>query len=204
MTRGVSETLRGTGREHDPSPPGWADRMPILHLREHLSREHLTALTYATVVPSRPAACGSRTKVVPSARARREDMVTVLESFALTGKKALVTGGNQGLGKAFAAALAQAGAQVVIVARDAARNAAAVRELASQGLAVSALDADITARRRAGHRPGRRGARRPGVGVHDQRRAGHRRRLHPVGKRLAELVPAKSQIACSAWSGVST
>jgi NAD(P)-dependent dehydrogenase (short-subunit alcohol dehydrogenase family) len=72
-------------------------------------------------------------------------MVTVLESFALTGKKALVTGGNQGLGKAFAAALAQAGAQVVIVARDAARNAVAVRELTSQGLAVSALDADITA-----------------------------------------------------------
>jgi len=71
--------------------------------------------------------------------------VTVLESFALTGKKALVTGGNQGLGKAFAGALAQAGAQVVIVARDADRNAAAVRELTSQGLAVSALDADITA-----------------------------------------------------------
>jgi NAD(P)-dependent dehydrogenase (short-subunit alcohol dehydrogenase family) len=70
--------------------------------------------------------------------------VKVLERFALTGKKALVTGGNQGLGKAFAAALAQAGAQVVIVARDAARNAAAVGELNSQGLAVSAIDADIT------------------------------------------------------------
>jgi len=70
--------------------------------------------------------------------------VEVLERFALTGKKALVTGGNQGLGKAFAAALAQAGAQVIIVARDGARNAAAVRELTSQGLAVSALDADIT------------------------------------------------------------
>ena len=68
----------------------------------------------------------------------------VLERFALTGKKALVTGGNQGLGKAFATALAQAGAQVVIVARDAARNAAAVGELNSQGLAVSAIDADIT------------------------------------------------------------
>jgi NAD(P)-dependent dehydrogenase (short-subunit alcohol dehydrogenase family) len=71
--------------------------------------------------------------------------VTVLESFALTGKKALVTGGNQGLGKAFAVALAQAGAQVVIVARDAVRNAATVRELTGQGLDVSALDADITA-----------------------------------------------------------
>jgi NAD(P)-dependent dehydrogenase (short-subunit alcohol dehydrogenase family) len=71
-------------------------------------------------------------------------MVEVLERFALTGKKALVTGGNQGLGKAFAAALAQAGAQVVIVARDAVRNAAAVGELTGQGLAVSAIDADIT------------------------------------------------------------
>ncbi len=71
-------------------------------------------------------------------------MVKVLERFGVTGKKALVTGGNQGLGKAFAAALAEAGAQVVIVARDAARNAAAVRELTSQGLAVSAIDADIT------------------------------------------------------------
>ena len=69
--------------------------------------------------------------------------VKVLERFALTGKKALVTGGNQGLGKAFAAAL-RSRPQVVIVARDAARNAAAVGELNSQGLAVSAIDADIT------------------------------------------------------------
>lgn len=49
----------------------------------------------------------------------------VLERFALTGKKALVTGDSQGLGKAFASALAEAGARVVIVARDAGRNAAA-------------------------------------------------------------------------------
>ncbi|HWG63663.1 MAG TPA: SDR family oxidoreductase, partial [Streptosporangiaceae bacterium] len=70
--------------------------------------------------------------------------MNVLESFALTGKKALVTGGNQGLGRAFAAALGEAGARVVIVARDAGRNAAAVRELTSQGLDVSSIDADIT------------------------------------------------------------
>lgn len=68
----------------------------------------------------------------------------VLERFGLAGKKALVTGGNQGLGKAFAAALAEAGARVVIVARDAGRNAAAVAELSGQGLDVSAIDADIT------------------------------------------------------------
>jgi NAD(P)-dependent dehydrogenase (short-subunit alcohol dehydrogenase family) len=70
--------------------------------------------------------------------------VTVLDSFRLTGRKALVTGGNQGLGKAFAAALAQAGAEVVIVARDPARNAATVAQLRAEGLPVSAIDADIT------------------------------------------------------------
>jgi NAD(P)-dependent dehydrogenase (short-subunit alcohol dehydrogenase family) len=70
--------------------------------------------------------------------------VKVLERFAVAGKKALVTGGNQGLGKAFAAALAEAGAQVVIVARDPGRNAAAVRELTGQGLAVSAITGDIS------------------------------------------------------------
>jgi NAD(P)-dependent dehydrogenase (short-subunit alcohol dehydrogenase family) len=56
----------------------------------------------------------------------------------------VVTGGNQGLGKAFAAALAEAGADVMIVARDTGRNAAAVADLNSQGLTVSALDGDLT------------------------------------------------------------
>ena len=68
----------------------------------------------------------------------------VLERFALDGRKAVVTGGNQGLGKAFAAALAEAGADVMIVARDTGRNAAAARDLKSQDLEVSALDADLT------------------------------------------------------------
>ena len=70
--------------------------------------------------------------------------MTVLQSFSLAGRKALVTGGNQGLGRAFAAALAEAGARVVIVARDQDRNTATVSELSSQGLDVSAIGADIT------------------------------------------------------------
>ena len=39
--------------------------------------------------------------------------------FDLSGRTALVTGGNQGLGKAFAIGLAEAGAQVAIAGRSA-------------------------------------------------------------------------------------
>ena len=42
--------------------------------------------------------------------------------FALDGRTAIVTGGNQGFGKAFAFALAEAGARVAIVGRSAERN----------------------------------------------------------------------------------
>ncbi len=48
--------------------------------------------------------------------------------FDLTGRTALVTGGNQGLGKAFAFGLAQAGAQVAISGRSAERNETVVAE----------------------------------------------------------------------------
>jgi NAD(P)-dependent dehydrogenase (short-subunit alcohol dehydrogenase family) len=70
--------------------------------------------------------------------------MSVLDQFKLTGKKALVTGGNRGLGKAFAVALAQAGAQVAIAGRDAERNASAVREAADEGLTLVPITADIT------------------------------------------------------------
>src|SRR3954469_5414226 len=42
---------------------------------------------------------------------------TVLDSFKLTNKRALITGGGKGLGKVMAGALAQAGADVAISAR---------------------------------------------------------------------------------------
>ena len=43
--------------------------------------------------------------------------------FDLSGRVAVVTGGNRGLGKAIALALADAGAAVAIMARDEAKNA---------------------------------------------------------------------------------
>jgi NAD(P)-dependent dehydrogenase (short-subunit alcohol dehydrogenase family) len=70
--------------------------------------------------------------------------MSVLDQFTLTGKKALVTGGNRGLGRSFATALAQAGAQVAIAGRDAERNASVVREAAEEGLTLVPITADIT------------------------------------------------------------
>lgn len=64
--------------------------------------------------------------------------------FSLAGRRALVTGGNRGLGYAFARALAECGAEVVMVARDAEANEHAVHHLSTSGLHIKALSADLT------------------------------------------------------------
>jgi len=64
--------------------------------------------------------------------------------FDLTGRNALVTGGNQGLGKAFAIGLAEAGAHVAIAARSGERNATVVAEAAGAGHTLHPITADIT------------------------------------------------------------
>lgn len=68
----------------------------------------------------------------------------VLDTFSLAGKKALVTGGNRGLGFAFTRALAEAGAEVVIGARDEAKNASAFEKLRADGHTVHSIAVDIT------------------------------------------------------------
>lgn len=70
--------------------------------------------------------------------------MTVLDRFALDGRKALVTGGNRGLGFSFAVALAEAGADVAIASRDADRTAKAVTQAAEQGVRLLPITADIT------------------------------------------------------------
>jgi NAD(P)-dependent dehydrogenase (short-subunit alcohol dehydrogenase family) len=63
--------------------------------------------------------------------------------FDLTGKVALVTGGNRGIGFGFAEALAQAGADVAIWGSSPERNAEAQAKLEAHGRRVLALRVDV-------------------------------------------------------------
>ena len=65
--------------------------------------------------------------------------MSVLDAFRLDDRVAVVTGGNRGLGFAFARALAEAGARVAIAARDGERSARAADELG-----VLAVPLDVT------------------------------------------------------------
>lgn len=64
--------------------------------------------------------------------------------FDLTGRVALVTGGNGGIGLGIARGLAAAGASVAIAGRNAAKNSVAVAELSSLGGRVMAYEADVS------------------------------------------------------------
>ncbi|ONH58935.1 short-chain dehydrogenase [Frankia sp. CcI49] len=69
----------------------------------------------------------------------------MLERFSLAGKVVLITGASSGLGVAFAAGFAAAGADVVICARRADRLAETARLVEAAGRQCLALQADVTA-----------------------------------------------------------
>jgi NAD(P)-dependent dehydrogenase (short-subunit alcohol dehydrogenase family) len=64
--------------------------------------------------------------------------------FDLSGKVALVTGGNSGLGLGFARGIAKQGGSVVIWGRNAEKNATAKKELESYGVRAGAQQVDIS------------------------------------------------------------
>ena len=68
----------------------------------------------------------------------------VLDAFDLTGKVAVVTGGNTGLGEAFARALTEVGASVALAARTRERSEAVAEDLAASGGKAIAVDLDVT------------------------------------------------------------
>jgi NAD(P)-dependent dehydrogenase (short-subunit alcohol dehydrogenase family) len=83
------------------------------------------------------------------------DVVTkaapILDRFRLNGKVALVTGSGQGIGRAFAHALGEAGAAVAVVDISADSIHTVVEELKAKGVDALAIRADVTDRVELGH-----------------------------------------------------
>ena len=67
-----------------------------------------------------------------------------MDWFELSGKVAVVTGGNGGIGLGMARGLARAGASVAVVGRDAEKSAGAVAVLEALGATAIAVEADLT------------------------------------------------------------
>jgi len=66
--------------------------------------------------------------------------------FDLSGRVAVVTGGNGGIGRGIALGLAQAGAAVAILARNEEKNRTTLADLQARGIRAIALKLDVTDR----------------------------------------------------------
>ena len=66
-----------------------------------------------------------------------------MQLFDLSGRVAVITGGNGGIGLGMARGMAAAGATIVVAGRDAAKNTAAVSEILSAGGKASAVPVDV-------------------------------------------------------------
>ncbi len=69
--------------------------------------------------------------------------MSVLDRFRLDGKRALITGGSRGLGRAMAQALAEAGADLVLVGSDPNKMLKSRQELQPLGRRIDTVPADL-------------------------------------------------------------
>src|SRR4051812_23573168 len=76
-------------------------------------------------------------------RSRVVSAMGVLDRFRLDGRTAFVTGGSRGLGRAMAQALAEAGADLILVGREVDTLAEARSELERTGRTVHVLSGDV-------------------------------------------------------------
>ncbi len=66
-----------------------------------------------------------------------------MKLFDLSGRIAIVTGGNGGIGLGMALGLAEAGAQIAVVGRNAEKNSRAVNDIEALGAEVMAVETDV-------------------------------------------------------------
>lgn len=67
-----------------------------------------------------------------------------MKNFDLSGRVAIVTGGNGGIGLGIARGLAEAGAAIIVAGRDPAKSSRAVKELEAKGARAKAIAVDMT------------------------------------------------------------
>ncbi len=71
-------------------------------------------------------------------------MTNIMQRFSLEGKTALVTGGAQGIGKAYCEALGGAGAKVAVVDINVKAAEETAHALSKQGIEAIAIETDVT------------------------------------------------------------
>ena len=73
-------------------------------------------------------------------------MPSTSSPFSLSGRVAVITGGNRGIGRSIALGMARAGASIAVLSRNNEKNSQVLVELKALGSAAIALHLDVTER----------------------------------------------------------